>query len=90
VSVVLLLHFVLIGTQINSYGNPNTILIPNFSDKKVLAIGLGACCIAFFSAGSFSYTMEHMGPITNSKKNNVNRCENIDKSSPKNKGNDNC
>jgi hypothetical protein len=40
----------------------------------------------FFSAGSFSYTMEHMGPITNSKKkNNVNRCEISDKSSP-NKG----
>jgi hypothetical protein len=31
--------------------------------------------------------MEHK-PITNSKKNYVNRCENIDKSSPKNKGNE--
>jgi hypothetical protein len=63
------------GTQIKLCGNPNSlsaILIPLISfsaDKKVLSYwSLEVLVQHFFSAGSFSYTMEHMGAGTNSKK----------------------
>jgi hypothetical protein len=31
-------------------------------------MGRGGWCILFFSKGSFSYTMEQVGPIINSRK----------------------